>query len=759
MSKVVIKDFLLELGFDGKKVEKGIDSVESRLEKVGKTQVANEKKNTKATKETSKAKEKGLKTSRAAAKKKREELALTRAQYQLEKRMHKASQMGMNRNHHHVKSLQKGYKDINKIKQYTANLDTRMFRQQALADIAKAKAAKSPDGSGNAAKVKQLKEEMRNLKKSHTIEKRKLKTSQKHTKDIKRRNKSYRSQNGLLTGMAKKLLIAGSMYGMASGALGAVGTGFSQQVEQQRAETVLGGVGEAAGLGGNFGGGKGSRSRAFQDSMNALYGAAPSDIAATQKGIFTASMQHLQSGRVTEQDLNDIIEGQAAGNVAGKLDASAQQRVSLALNQMMAKGKIQAEEFTRQLAPANPKAAIAMTKAVEKWAKLNGTVGKDVEFTQGMMLKLMKEGKLISSEILPEYGRQMKMLATSMLKDGQTFKDLAQSTMGGSMDVAGASMQKFWRDTFTDDAFKPMSNFVNELTRGLENSYHISDRLGAYLGNIANELTNLIKPLIDDMVDAEGEYLDNLTDAKFIASETKRIFEEVRDTFKQITAFANGFSTTMSAIWEVVSSVADSFLSIAQSFGLIGEGETSMAEFAGSAAAALISIKAIGALLGAMKVLQLGSGLVGFIAKHPVVAAALASTGAIASSSISNAAKGITENPIGVSGERTASLSAQIAKDLIQGKQGNAMSANTFANNQSYGNGSSILNNMLTQAGRDYDRNTTGSQAAPANGGGGKLQIEVSTSVDDSGNIIPLIQRVVQDNEEELNTSDMGSIR
>ncbi len=55
MSKVVIKDFLLSLGFDGKDVHKGLDGIEKRLDSIGKKKSKHQKEETKASKANQKA--------------------------------------------------------------------------------------------------------------------------------------------------------------------------------------------------------------------------------------------------------------------------------------------------------------------------------------------------------------------------------------------------------------------------------------------------------------------------------------------------------------------------------------------------------------------------------------------------------------------------------------------------------------------------------------------------------------------------------
>jgi tape measure domain-containing protein len=76
------------------------------------------------------------------------------------------------------------------------------------------------------------------------------------------------------------------------------------------------------------------------------------------------------------------------------LSVQQQERAFLALNQMMSKGTVQAEELRGQLAEALPGAVQAMTRAYQK-------LHPELKVTEASFLKLMKDGKILSAEILP----------------------------------------------------------------------------------------------------------------------------------------------------------------------------------------------------------------------------------------------------------------------------------------------------------------------------------------------------------------------
>lgn len=80
-----------------------------------------------------------------------------------------------------------------------------------------------------------------------------------------------------------------------------------------------------------------------------------------------------------------------------------QDRAFLALNQMMSKGTVQAEELRGQLAEALPGAVQAMVRAYQ-------TLHPEMKVTERSFMKLMKDGKIISSEILPQMTIELEKL-------------------------------------------------------------------------------------------------------------------------------------------------------------------------------------------------------------------------------------------------------------------------------------------------------------------------------------------------------------
>ena len=101
---------------------------------------------------------------------------------------------------------------------------------------------------------------------------------------------------------------------------------------------------------------------------------------------FTASATN---AGVSMGDQKKIFESVSRANTAFALSADESNGVMLALSQMMGKGKISSEELRRQMGEKLPIALAAMAKAAG--------------VSMGELEKLLKQGKLMSADILPRF--------------------------------------------------------------------------------------------------------------------------------------------------------------------------------------------------------------------------------------------------------------------------------------------------------------------------------------------------------------------
>jgi tape measure domain-containing protein len=98
--------------------------------------------------------------------------------------------------------------------------------------------------------------------------------------------------------------------------------------------------------------------------------------------------------KISSQEIQDIFRSISKAGASMGLSVQQQERAFLALNQMMSKGTIQAEELRGQLGEALPGAFGIMAEAV-------GVTEKELG-------NMMKAGELLASDVLPKFAQQLE---------------------------------------------------------------------------------------------------------------------------------------------------------------------------------------------------------------------------------------------------------------------------------------------------------------------------------------------------------------
>lgn len=132
------------------------------------------------------------------------------------------------------------------------------------------------------------------------------------------------------------------------------------------------------------------RSQEFLGRISDDYGA---DINSLTKQFtqFYVSAKDKISGR----EIEGIFESITKAGASMGLSQQQQEKAFLALNQMMSKGTIQAEELRGQLGEALPGAL--------------GVMAKSLGVTESQLGKMMKNGELLASEVLPKFAKQLEI--------------------------------------------------------------------------------------------------------------------------------------------------------------------------------------------------------------------------------------------------------------------------------------------------------------------------------------------------------------
>jgi tape measure domain-containing protein len=108
-------------------------------------------------------------------------------------------------------------------------------------------------------------------------------------------------------------------------------------------------------------------------------------------------------GKLDAEEIKGIFASISKSAAVMGLSVEAQDSAFLALQQMMSKGTVQAEELKKQLGNSLPGAIKAATQAYQ-------VLHPEMKVTEELFMSQMKAGKVVSSELLPELARQFEII-------------------------------------------------------------------------------------------------------------------------------------------------------------------------------------------------------------------------------------------------------------------------------------------------------------------------------------------------------------
>ena len=152
---------------------------------------------------------------------------------------------------------------------------------------------------------------------------------------------------------------------------------------------------------------------------------------------------------MTMEDQRKIFESVARATVAFGLSSEDQKGVFMALQQMMSKNKVMAEELRLQLAERMPVAIQAMAKAAG--------------VTVGELDTLMKQGKVLSSEVLPKFAEVLN----SMIQAPDT------DNLNKSLIDLQNTFTSLTKSLNVEGIFKGLVDGVNSMLQGLAENINI----------------------------------------------------------------------------------------------------------------------------------------------------------------------------------------------------------------------------------------------------------------------------------------------
>jgi len=137
-----------------------------------------------------------------------------------------------------------------------------------------------------------------------------------------------------------------------------------------------------------------AKSQAFLADISERYGIELVGLTKSYTGFYAASKNALDSGAISAQQINDIFESVSKASGAMGLSVEQQEGAFLALQQMISKGTVQAEEIRGQLAERLPGAF--------------GILAKSMNVTEIQLNKMLKDGKVLAAEVLPAFAKELE---------------------------------------------------------------------------------------------------------------------------------------------------------------------------------------------------------------------------------------------------------------------------------------------------------------------------------------------------------------
>ncbi len=238
----------------------------------------------------------------------------------------------------------------------------------------------------------------------------------------------------------------------------------------------------------------------FLMEISEQYGADIDGLTSQYTKFYIASKDKLGS-----KEIQQIFESVTKSAGVLGLTLEARERSFYALNQMMSKGTVQAEELKQQLGDSLPNAFNIMVKAYQK-------LHPEMKVTEESFRQLMKDGKILSSEVLPEFARQLeKSYGVELLE--------RVDTLAAKQERAGNAWSNMVR------RFSEGNGLISKSVGFLLDGFTFSLNNLETLIKLSNPLFAGIKDMYDYLNKSEKEYQDGKVSARENASKLLKSFD------------------------------------------------------------------------------------------------------------------------------------------------------------------------------------------------------------------------------------------
>jgi len=187
---------------------------------------------------------------------------------------------------------------------------------------------------------------------------------------------------------------------------------------------------------------------------------------AKQMAQFSAAAR---TSSITSSELSTIFKGISQASRAMGLSAAQSEGAMMALQQMMSKGKVSAEELRQQLGERMPGSIQIMADALD--------------VTTSKLFEMMENGRLLSDEVLPKFGQEM-----------QDVFGLQAAIQSQKIAAAIQRLRNAFFDLLSQDSLPAATNAIEKLTDVIS-----SEKFGKQFSNAIKLVTNFASLLADNV--------------------------------------------------------------------------------------------------------------------------------------------------------------------------------------------------------------------------------------------------------------------
>lgn len=193
-------------------------------------------------------------------------------------------------------------------------------------------------------------------------------------------------------------------------------------------------------------------------------------------------------GQISKSETNELFSAFSEYSTALQVDPVRYQRGITAIQQILGKGQVMAEELKGQLSEAIPGSLQVFLKATQE-------AFNDSSIDVAKFLKLMEDGELKASKIIPLVG---KYYAEAARRGGALDKALESNRV--AYQRLNQTFAEFQNRIFQGGFGEQLTRVFNNLATILSSNGNVATTIGRFFGNVIEGFTDMVLEVHDNLV-------------------------------------------------------------------------------------------------------------------------------------------------------------------------------------------------------------------------------------------------------------------